>query len=133
MSIPPSYPPLPIRIRVAGQTDQGRVREHNEDDYRISFDLDQQLWGHSPEDGVLLASKGALMVVADGMGGAAAGEVASRIAVEEVKSFFTLLQLPEILTRENIYKILEQAFVKVHEALLIETEKMRICQGWARR
>ncbi len=50
-------------FRVTGKTDVGKVREHNED----AFHCD-------PERG--------LLVVADGMGGYAAGEVASAIVVE---------------------------------------------------
>lgn len=52
-----------IRIRVGAATDVGRVRAHNEDCYLA----ENLLWG-----------------VADGMGGHAAGEVASRIGVDTV-------------------------------------------------
>jgi PPM family protein phosphatase len=53
------------RVRFVGQTDTGKVREHNED--TIAFD---------PEIG--------LLVLADGMGGYNAGEVASGIAVKTI-------------------------------------------------
>ncbi len=53
------------KVRVVGQTDTGKVREHNED--TIAFD---------PEIG--------LLVLADGMGGYNAGEVASGIAVKTI-------------------------------------------------
>jgi serine/threonine protein phosphatase PrpC len=55
-------------------TDTGRVRSHNEDyvDYFLPTDPQQQ------------ARKGAIYLVADGMGGHQAGEVASRGAVELV-------------------------------------------------
>ncbi len=53
------------KLRCVGQTDTGRVREHNED--TIAFDADI-----------------GLMVLADGMGGYNAGEVASGIAVKTI-------------------------------------------------
>ncbi len=53
------------KLRFVGQTDTGKVREHNED--TIAFD---------PDIG--------LMVLADGMGGYNAGEVASGIAVKTI-------------------------------------------------
>jgi protein phosphatase len=53
------------KLRFVGQTDTGKVREHNED--TIAFD---------PDIG--------LLVLADGMGGYNAGEVASGIAVKTI-------------------------------------------------
>ncbi len=56
---------LRSKLKLVGETDIGKVREHNED--TIAFD---------PEIG--------LLVVADGMGGYNAGEVASGIAVKTI-------------------------------------------------
>jgi PPM family protein phosphatase len=56
---------LKSRLRFVGVTDTGRVREHNED--TIAFDADI-----------------GLLVLADGMGGYNAGEVASGIAVKTI-------------------------------------------------
>jgi PPM family protein phosphatase len=57
-----------VVLRSSARTDKGLVRENNEDNI--------QLW---MEDNVAVA------IVADGMGGAAAGEEASRLAVEAVQ------------------------------------------------
>ncbi|HEV8268311.1 MAG TPA: Stp1/IreP family PP2C-type Ser/Thr phosphatase, partial [Thermoanaerobaculia bacterium] len=57
-----------MTISAFGLTDVGRKRRHNEDAY-------------------LLDSDRGLFVVADGMGGHAAGEVASRITVESIQEF----------------------------------------------
>jgi PPM family protein phosphatase len=62
-----------IRLRSSARTSTGQVRENNEDNIH--------LW---TRDDFVLA------VVADGMGGAAAGEEASRIAVETIKSGLAL-------------------------------------------
>lgn len=60
------------------QTDKGCVREANEDAGRYI----------KPNDPKLLASKGTLMIVADGMGGHASGEVASGMAVELISRLY---------------------------------------------
>src|SRR6266702_4521213 len=65
-----------LRLDVAELTDVGRKREHNEDN--MAFVI--------PKDSQVMASKGALFIVADGMGGHAAGEVASEIAVDTVSN-----------------------------------------------
>ena len=63
------------QVRLAFDSQVGPVRDHNEDDLR---------WFDPSENPVALRQKGRLYVVADGMGGHAAGEVASRIAVETI-------------------------------------------------
>ncbi|MBP7146096.1 MAG: Stp1/IreP family PP2C-type Ser/Thr phosphatase [Acidobacteria bacterium] len=61
-----------MELTGAGRTDRGRVRPHN-------------------EDALLIDVSRGLFAVADGMGGHAAGEVASRLAIETIDS---LLQQP---------------------------------------
>lgn len=58
-----------MRVRHSAKTDVGLMREHNEDFYGIG-----------PSD--RSATCGHMLVVCDGMGGHAAGEIASRMAVE---------------------------------------------------
>lgn len=60
-------------LAAAGLTHPGQVRPLNEDSWQIA--------GES-ETGHLWESRGRLLIVADGMGGHAAGEIASRLAVE---------------------------------------------------
>ncbi|HXR64398.1 MAG TPA: Stp1/IreP family PP2C-type Ser/Thr phosphatase [Ktedonobacteraceae bacterium] len=67
-----------LRLDVAQLTDVGRKREHNEDNMAYVI----------PKDPQVMARKGALFIVADGMGGHAAGEVASEIAVDTVSNAY---------------------------------------------
>ena len=83
--------PSNIRVRIVGATDVGLVREHNEDNYLI-IDLDTEETDFSHLREYDLGQRGALLVVCDGMGGAAAGEVASQMAVLSMRQ--QLLPVP---------------------------------------
>ncbi|HEU4997199.1 MAG TPA: Stp1/IreP family PP2C-type Ser/Thr phosphatase [Gemmatimonadaceae bacterium] len=73
-----------ILVQVFGRTDVGRTREHNEDAFVVAdlstndASLQPSVRAHRAGD------KGSLFMVADGMGGAAAGEIASQMAIEIV-------------------------------------------------
>ncbi|HEU4631637.1 MAG TPA: protein phosphatase 2C domain-containing protein [Gemmatimonadaceae bacterium] len=73
-----------IRVDVCGRTDVGRTREHNEDSFLLG---DVSGGAQLPEHAVVTIGDGSrrlLFMVADGMGGAAAGEIASDMAVGTV-------------------------------------------------
>jgi serine/threonine protein phosphatase PrpC len=77
-------PPRSVEVRVFGRTDVGMIREHNEDNFLIA-DLTQRLRSVKPEiRRHTIGERGSLFAVCDGMGGAAAGEVASQMAVDTV-------------------------------------------------
>jgi PPM family protein phosphatase len=74
--------PLDLKVQLFARSDVGQVREHNEDNFLVS-DLTRR------SRGLLEANRfsqigmhGSLFAVCDGMGGAAAGEVASQLAVD---------------------------------------------------
>jgi len=81
---------MPLRITAFGLSDRGRVRPKNEDTMAVE-----------PSRGILM--------VADGMGGAPAGEVASAMAVQEVcRGFHAGEGMKESVLRANT-KIREMA------------------------
>jgi serine/threonine protein phosphatase PrpC len=73
-----------IRVKLFARTDVGQIREHNEDNFLVA-DLTRRTRGllEANRTGVVGAN-GALFAVCDGMGGAAAGEIASQLAVDIV-------------------------------------------------
>jgi PPM family protein phosphatase len=74
----------PVLVTVAGKTDLGRTRDHNEDTFLVA-DLSTGDASLSPaRDAHPVGARGSLFMVADGMGGAAAGEVASALASEAI-------------------------------------------------
>ena len=71
-------------VHVFGRTDVGRTREHNEDAFVVA-DLTRGNATLQPEVRThVVGDRGTLFMVADGMGGAAAGEIASAMAIEVV-------------------------------------------------
>ena len=71
-------------VTVCGATDVGCVRTHNEDAFTIADLSSDSTVDAGEEKRLPLASGGLLLMVCDGMGGHAAGEVAARLAGEVV-------------------------------------------------
>jgi len=69
-------------MKFFARTDVGQVREHNEDNFLVA-DLSRRSRGLLEANrATAIGPHGALFVVCDGMGGAAAGEIASQLAVD---------------------------------------------------
>ncbi len=72
----------PVKVSVFGKTDLGRTRDHNEDTFLVA-DLSSGNASLLPEVREHeIGPRGSLFMVADGMGGAAAGELASEMAAD---------------------------------------------------
>jgi serine/threonine protein phosphatase PrpC len=113
-----SFPLDGMRVRFAGDSNVGMKRAHNEDSFYL------------PESE-------RLAIVADGMGGHASGEVASRMAVETIAGFFKATQEEQQLTwpfkmdsghRYDINRMvtaIKLANLKIHE----QAQKDPRCHG----
>lgn len=98
-----------IKIDAFGLTDVGQVREHNEDS--IDCDIERSMF-----------------ILADGMGGHNAGEVASALAIESIKHALYDVLTPAIIDSEIVdyndalYEAITYANTEIFEQALENTE-----------
>ena len=109
-----------VRIDVAALSDTGKVREQNEDHYFVARAGRHvtTMTTNVPLDDVpaQFGETGYLMIVADGMGGHAAGEVASRLAIATLINI--TLHVPDWILRlddEYAGKLMERAAVRIRQ------------------
>ncbi|MGH7656884.1 MAG: Stp1/IreP family PP2C-type Ser/Thr phosphatase, partial [Gemmatimonadales bacterium] len=109
-----------VRVTVFGKTDLGRTREHNEDTFLVA-DLTARNASLQPEVREhTLGPRGSLFMVADGMGGAAAGEIASAMATDVIYSHLsdTWSRDPDMTPQRfssRIREAVEQANQRIHD------------------
>ncbi len=115
-----------VEVDLAGLTHPGRVRPNNEDHFFVArFDrVMRTLATNLPESDVPPRSSETAygMLVADGVGGAAAGEVASRTAIAvlvdlAIETPDWIMRLDEPLANEVMQRM-ERRFQRIHEVLV---------------
>ncbi len=110
-----------INLALYAQTDVGMVRSGNEDNFLILDLSTGRSWTANEEEphDLLTYSQGyygSLLAVSDGMGGALAGEVASRIAVETVRDRMLQLQAHDVYGKMPFH---ERLRLSIEEANLL--------------
>lgn len=115
-----------VKYKIAAGTNVGLVRKNNEDNFVVCPDLSTSDWRIPQADAPYadLGKFGSLLVVADGMGGANAGEVASAIAVETVQESFTPDRLAEVVTGgDKVIQEFMKEVVKTADARIFKRSK----------
>jgi serine/threonine protein phosphatase PrpC len=104
-----------ITIEVFGKTDVGLVREHNEDNFLVA-DVTGAVRAADARAPFTfpVGDKGALLLVCDGMGGAAAGEVASQMAVD---SIYDALATADPQARDAFARLVRRAVQQANERI----------------
>jgi serine/threonine protein phosphatase PrpC len=112
-----------INLALYAETDVGMVRSGNEDNFLILDLSTGKSWTATEEESEELLTfsqgyYGSLLAVSDGMGGALAGEVASRMAVETVRDRMLQLQAHEthgkIAFQERLRLSIEEANILIN-------------------
>lgn len=97
------YMEKPLYFKIIAGTHKGCVRSLNEDNFIVNPDLSNDKW-FIPEEvskSIRLGDYGCLMAVADGMGGANCGEVASDIAINSLRQSFSIADLSVVIDSDK--------------------------------
>jgi PPM family protein phosphatase len=118
--------PSALHLTFCAQTHIGQVRQGNEDNFLILDLARKTSWtGIDGEATGLqtleLGASGAVFAVSDGMGGALAGEVASRMAVEIVSDLMPRLQAHEEFGKLDLAEQLRVAIEQSNSTIHIES------------
>jgi len=124
-------------VELHAKSDVGRVRRGNEDNFLVLDLSSQKTWTGS--DGVQppkeltnlkLGDKGLVLVVSDGMGGALAGDVASRMAVDSVREMLVGTDAEEGCAAETpLVDCLKNATVYANLAIHLRSQEDSRCSG----
>jgi PPM family protein phosphatase len=116
-----------IDVAFFGQTDVGQIREHNEDNFLVG-DLSSKQRGVGGSTKTLeVGTGGLLLAVCDGMGGAAAGEVASQMATDVI--YENMLGAAGHCERDRLAIDIVEALEDSGARILDEANNNRACRG----
>lgn len=121
-----------MNIKLTAGTNVGCIRTNNEDNFITNVDLSRPDWflPQNPSEAIRLCDEGCALVVADGMGGLNAGEVASAIAVEHVKQEFLDANLKKIVKLEkDVEMFMREIVIKADDAIKKRVEEDPTTKG----
>jgi PPM family protein phosphatase len=112
-----------VRLLHAAQTDVGMIRSGNEDNYAVHVPPPPPA-GRGESSQLGQPGPWGLFVVADGMGGHAAGEVASEMAVQTLeRELVGVKDLGEKASAERVTEALRTANRTIHDRTITEVDK----------
>jgi len=126
----PHPAPAHKALQWSGRTDCGPFRKNNEDSFlALQFDARECHYlgklGDSPT-----GERDYVFAVSDGMGGAKAGEHASRIAVQKIMSLLPrAYRQSAVGMNPGFADVLQELFVETHEALALHGRSYEECRG----
>ena len=127
---PPSNKSPAQRLRWFGRTDRGKVRRNNEDSF-LGLQFNDREIHHLGKFGeASLDENDYVFAVSDGMGGAMAGEFASRLTVDKITRL-----LPRSFKQAAVGlvagydEVLAELFDRIHKALVFLGESDEECSG----
>ncbi|HEX5888110.1 MAG TPA: PP2C family serine/threonine-protein phosphatase [Pyrinomonadaceae bacterium] len=124
-------------VELYAKSDVGRVRRGNEDNFLVLDLSSEQTWtgadGATPPEKLTrfnLGQKGLVLVVSDGMGGALAGDVASRMAVDSVREMLLGTEGEEACDPNlDLVECLKNATIYANLAIHLKSQEDSRCAG----
>jgi protein phosphatase len=124
-------------VELYAKSDVGRVRRGNEDNFLVLDLSSAQTWtgadGAAPPEKLTrfsLGQKGLVLVVSDGMGGALAGDVASRMAVDSVREMLLGTEGEEACDPAlDLVECLKNATIYANLAIHLKSQEDSRCAG----
>lgn len=115
---------LAVVVDSYGLSDVGLVRTNNEDSFLIATPTRDFANENPAELSGIIPQNGTMFIVADGMGGAQAGEVASRMAVETVgRNFINALEKQAVLDQQSLITALTETIREANELIFQQGQK----------
>jgi PPM family protein phosphatase len=123
-------PSSAVLVDSYGLSDVGLIRKNNEDSFLIATPTSDFANQNPAELNGIMPENGTMFIVADGMGGAQAGEVASRMAVDTVaRNFINALDKKESLDQQTLISALTETIQETNQLIFREGQKNSECNG----